>query len=124
MIGMWRCGKMQCMKCGKNTEGSQVFCSSCMENMARYPVKPGTPITLPKHDPAAAFKKSAARKRLLLPDEQILILRKHLRRSRLLSLILAILLCAACTFLLFEVFETTAPDIGRNYTIDTTQETN
>ena len=39
---------MACLKCGKETGENQVFCSECKQIMEQYPVKPGTPIQLPK----------------------------------------------------------------------------
>ena len=37
---------MKCVKCGRDTD--QTFCESCRDDMARYPVKPGTIVQLPK----------------------------------------------------------------------------
>ena len=38
---------MSCIKCGKDTLGQDVFCKECLEVMADYPVKPGTPVLIP-----------------------------------------------------------------------------
>ena len=114
---------MECMKCGKNTSDHQVFCDDCLQVMERYPVKPGTPITLPKTSSPTAAKKAAHKKRTLAPDEQVIYLRKHLRRARRFSLLLALLLLAASAMLLYEALSPSGPNIGKNYTIDTTQGT-
>lgn len=38
---------MSCMRCGKESAEDHVFCTECLEDMKRHPVKPGTPIQLP-----------------------------------------------------------------------------
>lgn len=39
---------MQCLKCGNEFDGDKSFCAACLSSMEAYPVKPGTPVTLPK----------------------------------------------------------------------------
>ena len=41
----------QCLKCGKKTEESSVFCSECLSVMEQYPIKPGTVAHLPRRQP-------------------------------------------------------------------------
>lgn len=113
---------MHCLKCGRETGQNQVFCAACLETMEAHPVKPGTAVNLPRHAAAAATKKSSQRKRHLTPDEQILYLRKHLRRARALGLILAVLLALSSAMLLYEIFNPDDPALGQNYTIDITPE--
>ena len=80
---------MPCLKCGRNLEEGQSFCSDCLENMIAYPVKPGTPIQLPPRQPALPAKPK--RKKQRKPEEEI----RHLRSSvRLLMLILIVTLLA------------------------------
>lgn len=71
---------MNCMKCGRDIASEQVFCPECLEEMARYPVKPGAPVNLPVHpkDPEPR-KKTAKTKRALTPEEQVPRLRSSLR---------------------------------------------
>ena len=111
---------MNCLKCGKDTTAGQVFCDSCLDSMDSYPVKPGTAVTLPAKRPSADTKKSAYRKRSMTPDEQITLLQKQLRRSRIFGLILAFLLLAVSAVLLYEVLNPETSIIGQNYIIDTT----
>ncbi len=67
---------MNCMKCGAVISDDQVFCDKCIEEMKKYPVKPGTPIQLPHHDSQPSAKqKRTRRKRKLPPEEQIRKLR-------------------------------------------------
>lgn len=115
---------MECVKCGKNTSDDRLFCDSCLAGMEQYPVKPGTPVNLPMRPTVAVTKRTSHRRRPMTPDEQILYLRRHLRRARIFSLLLALLLCAASALLLVDILKSNDPDIGRNYTIDITQQTN
>ena len=61
---------MYCLKCGRETEEGQVFCESCREIMKKYPVKPRTPVLLPRHSVPAAPRKSR-RKQPLPVEEQM-----------------------------------------------------
>ena len=38
---------MSCLRCGRETAENQVFCKLCLEDMEKYPVKPGTTVQLP-----------------------------------------------------------------------------
>lgn len=52
---------MSCMRCGKETEESQVFCAECLADMERHPVKPGTPVQLPVRQPNPTVKRERFR---------------------------------------------------------------
>ena len=86
---------MYCLKCGKETQGNQVFCEGCLDGMDHYPVKPGTPIQLPRGPEQSAPKKTPPRKRPPTAEEQLASLRKSNRRLRRFALILllALLVC-------------------------------
>lgn len=109
---------MNCLKCGKKTVDEHVFCGECLAVMERYPVKPGTPVHLPRHAFVPANKKPAPRKRTISQEEQIEKLRKRLRRSRLAGLLLLMALCLAAVLLVREFAGEDIPVIGQNYTID------
>lgn len=114
---------MECLKCGKDTTGEQIFCDKCQENMDAYPIKPGTVVTLPAKKIAMDTKKPVYRRRPLTSDEQIAVLHKQLRRSRIYGFILTVLLLAASGLLVYEIMNPGGPIIGQNYTIDTTMGT-
>ena len=105
---------MSCMKCGRDTEGDHVFCNTCQQNMLRHPVDPGTAIHLPNR---TAYKKPAAKKRAVPPEEQIQSLRRSLRRTRGFALILLAILVMTAVILVHQLSETGDPVIGQNYTI-------
>ena len=111
---------MTCMKCGVEIPEAQVFCDHCLAVMEQYPVKPDAHIHLPKRAlEAEAPKKAAKKKRAPTPEEQIAALKIKVLRTRLFAVILAFLLCVACAFIGFHVYQTYfAPATGRNYTID------
>lgn len=60
---------MKCMKCGTTIPSEQVFCNTCLEDMERYPVKPGTPIQLPNRTEKVSAKTS--HKKAKKPEEII-----------------------------------------------------
>ncbi len=69
---------MKCMKCGRETESDQAFCTDCLEEMNRYPVRPDVHVQLPIRSQAAAVRKPPSRRRVLTPEEQIRRLKKRL----------------------------------------------
>ena len=91
---------MKCMRCGNDTTGDSVFCDDCLADMERHPVKPGTPINLPRRDAQPAPKRS--KKRTLRPEEQIHALRRLVIWLMALSILLSLAL-AACVYMLTTV---------------------
>lgn len=110
---------MHCLKCGKKTTNSQVFCDSCLQGMASYPIKPGTPIHLPHPAEPAPVKKP--RKRVLSPEEQLFHLRRQVRRLMLALSVVTVLLALSAGLLAYKLLQQPEPisTYGRNYTIDT-----
>lgn len=107
---------MNCMKCGREVGEGQVFCTSCLENMANYPVKQGIAIQLPHRKDVPVSKKIHSKRRQTpTPEEQILRLKKWLRRIFLLWLV-TILLLAATIYPTVEYFlGKSFPLPGQNY---------
>ncbi len=95
---------MNCIKCGRETQGGQVFCQDCQAEMEKYPVKPGTPLVLPSRPAQPPVKKKPARRRNLRPEEQVPILKGKVRwlTAALIVAILAFLLAAALLVLVTE----------------------
>lgn len=114
---------MVCLKCGRDAAGEQVFCDSCLSIMEESPVKPGTPVLLPSPKKQTAAKKAPHRKRALSPEEQVIHLRKALRRMYLCVGVLIVVLGMATALLVYEILQKDVPAIGQNYTIDTTMNT-
>lgn len=86
---------MTCMKCGRDIEENQVFCSACLEDMAKYPVKPGIAIQLPGRKEGPPPKKAyPKRKQPPTQEEQIRTLKKRLKGMVILWLVTLALLAA------------------------------
>ena len=73
---------MSCLKCGKDTGVSSVFCDDCLAKMTEYPVKPDIAIQLP-HRIADTEDKKTVRKKKQLTTAQLL--KKSQRRVLWLS---------------------------------------
>lgn len=71
---------MHCMKCGQKIEDSKVFCPNCLEDMEKYPVRPGTVVRLPQHSSTPVEKKRARRRPTFWKSaDQITMLRTRVR---------------------------------------------
>jgi len=112
---------MNCMKCGRETTGEQVFCDTCLQTMAKYPVKPGIAVKLPQRRDPSAYRRSIKR-RTVNPEEQLRILKKRARRLTLALLLcialIALLLKPALSHLLGDHYKK-----GQNYSVITTPTT-
>lgn len=80
---------VNCMKCGAEIKGEQVFCDDCLTQMARFPVRPNVVVQLPpKQDSLPARKRKPVKK-----DRDLAEQNRHLRSQvRWLSLLLAVAL--------------------------------
>ena len=104
---------MQCMKCGREIPAGDVFCQDCLRDMARYPVKPGTAVHIPKQPPA---KRPQDRRSHISAERKAEILTRRVRiLSWLLILAIAMVIClGALTLSLLQNGEE-GPIIGQNY---------
>lgn len=114
---------MYCLRCGRDTKSDRVFCDQCQQNMDLYPVKPGTAIHLPKRNTSVAVKKKTRRKKQLSSEEQITQLKASLKRTRIFVAALLFMLALTITAMLYIATHLEDPNLGKNYTIDSTQQT-
>lgn len=108
---------MYCMKCGKKTEGSNVFCAECLAEMEKYPVKPGTVIHIPARSQEPE-KKQPRRKKDLSAEEQLANARSLVRNmtATILALITAlIVMVSVLLYTLFQPQQDIQSPTGRNY---------
>ncbi len=103
---------MACLKCGRDIQGDQVFCETCLEMMEWYPVKPGTAVQLPKRQETPARK--AVRRRSSSLEDQVKSLRRAVRILAV-SLIIAIVLIAAMAIPTYEHLVENIVLPGQNY---------
>lgn len=115
---------MNCMRCGKETEEKNVFCSECLEDMAKYPVKPGTLIHIPSR-PESDSRKNTRKRRELSAEEQ-LDNAKNAVQILLVTVLGLFGMVVVLGLLLLLMLgqpspqpEETQPPMGRNYTIIT-----
>lgn len=83
---------MNCMKCGRELEAGEAFCPVCQERMKQRPVKPGIAVLLPHREDPRNAKKQPPRKRMISPDEQISLLKKHNRRLAYLLIVCIVII--------------------------------
>lgn len=107
---------MQCIKCGRDTEGNHVFCPHCLESMEKAPVKPGTPVVIPKrtrkvHAPVLKKEK---------PEEQIPKLQKIIRILCWICAGLVLALTVSIGILVWHFSDDAhnRPAIGQNYSTE------
>ena len=78
---------MSCLRCGRETAENQVFCKLCLEDMEKYPVKPGTTVQIPSQAARDALRKPRAKQSSLQEEYD-----KLHHTVRILLLVLAVLL--------------------------------
>ena len=111
---------MACLKCGKETTQNQVFCDHCLDTMAAFPVKPGTPVNLPMQKISDMPKKGAARRRL--SQEELLSLMKKVNLGLLIAVAVLIIALSLTITALLRTTEALhlAQNTGKNFTVETT----
>lgn len=108
---------MYCLKCGRDTKSEQVFCEACVDGMAQYPVKPGTPVNLPRRAPQPP-RRPVRRQRILSVEEQLAGVRRTNRKQKWWITVLLILVIVLSTVLVHQMMKPADTDVvGRNYTI-------
>ena len=90
---------MSCLKCGQEVSPGQVFCESCLSDMARHPVKPGTPVIIPKRNKPLPTKRT--HKRVHKPED-IIVSQRRLIGWLLAAVIALMLASAALTVAMFH----------------------
>ena len=118
---------MNCMRCGRETAGQQVFCESCLDDMSRHPVKPDVAIYLPVRKPSDPQRKqSRSRRKEITAEELVPILRRRILVLAATVVILVLMLAAAFVGVWFAhnpQAEEQIPNIGQNYqTVETDKE--
>lgn len=106
---------MNCLKCGAEIPTGQVFCPSCLEKMAKYPVKPDTPVLLPKRPQEEQVKHPVKRKEKPSLEEQLCRLHRRIRGLAAALCAAIVLLCLSGLAIYRLVNRPKTPRIGQNY---------
>lgn len=104
---------MSCLKCGRDTEEGAVFCTECLLDMQRYPIRPGTPVMLPTQERTAP--KKPPKRRPVPPEEQIKGLKKRIRTLTILWIV-TLLALAVLAVVNWRVLPHPQHRPGQNYT--------
>jgi len=110
---------MFCMKCGREIEENHVFCEECLAVMAKYPVKPGTTVLLPKRREIPLIKRAVPRRKTVTPEDQIRKLRRVVRTTFVLWVVTLLLFLAALYPAVLYIMEENHFDLGQNYSVIT-----
>ena len=85
---------MKCMKCGREMESDQAFCTDCLMEMRKYPVKPDVHVHLPVRPKVQPIRKQVFRRKNYGPEEQIRRLKKRVMILTGALIVTLALLCA------------------------------
>ena len=104
---------MQCLRCGRETEGEQVFCFLCESVMVKHPVKPNTVVTIPERSVRA---RTAPVRKLARTEEDTDHLRRTILQLRLwVCMLMAALMLCVGVLTWQELSRAREPAIGENY---------
>lgn len=118
---------MNCMRCGKETTGNNVFCPECLAEMEKYPVKPGTVIQIPVRSAEPEPRKPARRKKEPPIEVQLASMRSLVRNLTAMVIASVTALAVVTGMLLYVLFQPDPADqvpMGRNYSTSSTLDGN
>lgn len=111
---------MPCIKCGRETEENQVFCPECLASAEKAPVKPGTPVSIPKRPQKIYSVPVKAEK----PEEVILRLRRQIRLLwiTIAALLICLVFSVAAIIFHYSTTDHNAFSIGQNYSTEAAED--
>ena len=110
---------MQCMKCSREIPAGEVFCEECLAEMAAYPIKPGTVVTLPNRPKQAASRKTIGHRPAVTLEQQVKKQGKIIRTlSWLLTLSTALLIGVGALTVSLLTDDTDRALTGQNYSAE------
>ena len=105
---------MQCLRCGRETDGDHVFCFLCESVMVKQPVKPNTVVTIPEL--AARSRPASVRKPQKTEDDTEQLRRTILQLRLWVCMLMAALMLCVGVLTWQELSREDKPAIGQNYT--------
>jgi len=108
---------MSCLKCGQEVSAGQIFCDSCLADMEKHPVKPGTPVIIPNYNKPLPSKRSHKR---ITKSQDLIAAQRRLIGWLLTTILILLLAVAALTIAMFH-FKTMAEDRSSLESISTVE---
>ena len=105
---------MQCLRCGRETEGDHVFCFLCETVMVKHPVKPNTVVTIPER--SVRLRNNLPRKQQRVEEDTELLHRTILQLRLWVCMLMAALMLCVGALTWQELNREETPAIGQNYT--------
>ena len=104
---------MYCMKCGREVEGEEVFCSECLEQMEQEPIPMQASVKIPRQPP----KDSRPRRPVVYLEEQVKRLERANERMRIWVILLAMATILLAMAIYHKEVVQVVEDLGKNYSI-------
>ena len=108
---------MHCMKCGREIEEGQVFCIECLKDMARYPVRPGTAVHLPKRPAYSPIRRTVPKRKTIPAEDMVKRQRRIIRRLSWALVITSILAALMAYPTITHLLESEDFPIGQNFSV-------
>ena len=106
---------MNCMKCGRETKGKQVFCEECLADMEKYPIEPGTPVQIPVRPDAQNYR-PVSRRRKKSAEERLKRSRKAIAwLAGTVAVLVLVIALGACSLARMIAYRREQENIGKNY---------
>lgn len=105
---------MSCLKCGRETQPEQVFCAGCLADMAKHPVRPDTPVLIPRRN-GDAVRHAPKRKAPPKPEEQMAKMRKTIRNLWLTLTVFVLAAALGIAGMILWFHRSEKPPVGQNY---------
>ena len=105
---------MQCLRCGRETNGEQTFCFLCESVMVKQPVKPNTVVTIPER--TARVRPVSVRKPSKQEEDTAPLHRTILQLRLWVCMLMALLMLCVGVLTWQELSRSNEPAIGQNYT--------
>ena len=105
---------MQCLRCGRETNGDQAFCFLCESIMVKQPVKPNTVVTIPER--TARPRPAPVRKPPKVEEDTAPLHRTILQLRLWVCMLMAALMLCVAVLTYQELTREEKPAIGQNYT--------
>lgn len=107
---------MNCLRCGREKEEGNAFCSNCLLEMEKHPVSPNTVVVLPSHRSAPVRKGPLPRRPKPTQQQLLQKARRRCRNLAIATAVLSVLLAGVIAVSAWLYFRPKAAPTGQNYT--------